>query len=161
MWSSRKLSLAANFYILAYRFLFVKNFFQVFSNFFPIRSLSCRSRDSFHILSLHPSFVNTFLREITFILKLDLSILIYTLSLLFQPFPDYYSMIVPSLYHLYAGGRYIIKRIVLYNRTYSQYTRYIERRNTSWENSYSLSFFLFYYLDAPERIKSQRSRYTQ
>ena len=58
----RKLSLAANFYILAYRFLFVKNFFQVFSNFFSIRFISCRSRDSFDIISLHNRFVNTFFK---------------------------------------------------------------------------------------------------
>ena len=63
MRSSRKLSLAANLYILSHRFQFVKNFFQVFSNFFPIRSLSCRSRDSFDIISLHPYFVNTFFKE--------------------------------------------------------------------------------------------------
>ena len=49
--------------MLAHRFQFVKNFFQVFSNFFPIRSLSCRSRDSFDIISLHPYFVNTFFKE--------------------------------------------------------------------------------------------------
>ena len=57
-----KLSLAANFYMLAYRFLFVKNFFQVFSNFFSIRFLSCRSRDSFRIITLHNRFVNTFFK---------------------------------------------------------------------------------------------------
>ena len=62
MWSSCKLSLAANFYILAHRFQFVKNFFQVFSNFFSIRYLSCRSRDSFDIISLHTRFVNTFFK---------------------------------------------------------------------------------------------------
>ena len=59
---SSKLSLAANFYMLAYRFQFVKNFFQVFSNFFSIRYLSCRSRDSFDIISLHNRFVNTFFK---------------------------------------------------------------------------------------------------
>ena len=57
-----KLSLAANFYMLAHRFQFVKNFFQVFSNFFSIRAQSCRSRDSFRIIPLHNRFVNTFFK---------------------------------------------------------------------------------------------------
>ena len=48
--------------MLAHRFHFVKNFFQVFSNFFSIRFLSCRSRDSFDIISLHTRFVNTFFK---------------------------------------------------------------------------------------------------
>ena len=37
--------------ILSHRFPFVKNFFQVFSNFFLCDLLSLRSRDSLHILA--------------------------------------------------------------------------------------------------------------
>ena len=44
---SRKLSLAANLYILAEPSAFVKNFFHFFSNFFSIRFLSCRSATTF------------------------------------------------------------------------------------------------------------------
>ena len=94
--------------MLAYRFQFVKNFFQVFSNFFSIRFLSCRSRDSFDIISLHIQFVNTFFREITFILKLYFIGLLLVSFLSFRMFPDHYIPFPAILCSLYAGVRFLL-----------------------------------------------------
>ena len=52
-----------NFFILAEVLSFVKNFFQVFSNFFRFCFVSPPFPDSLHILPLVSSFVNTFLRQ--------------------------------------------------------------------------------------------------
>ena len=48
------------FYILADLQEFVKNFFQVLTNFFSIRFASTALADSLHIITSNTSFVNTF-----------------------------------------------------------------------------------------------------
>ena len=62
---------AANFYILAQLLSFVKNFFQILSNFFKLssRSRSARSSRNFYILAELPSFVKNFFKffQISFV----------------------------------------------------------------------------------------------
>ena len=62
MWSSSQALARSELLYVSTSFSICQELFSSFSNFFSIRYLSCRSRDSFDIISLHTRFVNTFFK---------------------------------------------------------------------------------------------------